>query len=166
MCICKRITDSYKLTYAAPVALLCSDRRDIVAHTVSASLHLPALSLAFFHLKFPPSKGHKGEVETKQPQMLGHGYIWGNADGFPVGMWSFLPQFWIWLNKGILEKMMKSLCLSFLFPIEWEFVYFWPHRVLGDVPMQRSLIRKQCDRIQPVNKLVPVLIGSVLFHTS
>lgn len=42
---------------------------------VSAPPHLPTLSLALFHLKFPPSAGSNDEVGSEQPKMLGHRYI-------------------------------------------------------------------------------------------
>lgn len=103
------------LTYSAPVALLCSDTED----TVSAPLYLLTLSSAFFHFKFPPSAGSKGEVEAEEHRMLGDGYVWGNADVFPDGTWSFSPWFWIWLNSVTLKKTSEYFCLGFLFPIEW-----------------------------------------------
>lgn len=80
--------------------------------TVLAPLHLPTLSLAFFHLKFSPSTGSKDEVESEQRKMLGHRYLCGSVYGFPAGPGVSFPALNLTEQCSVtLFKNSDSLCL-------------------------------------------------------
>lgn len=119
---CQRIGDPWMLTYSALVAQLYKKRYCYMEEdTVSAPLHFPTLSLAFFHLKFPPSAGSKDEVESVQWKMLGHRYIWGSVYVFPAGPGISFPVLNLTEQCSVtLFKNRESLCLYFPFLTEWE----------------------------------------------